>query len=51
VATHSQVLVMPVARRAALLAEIEDYLASRPETAGGEFTVPMVTAAVRALRL
>jgi SAM-dependent methyltransferase len=48
--THSQVLVMPAAGRAALLAEVQDYLASRPETASGEFIVPIVTAAVRVLR-
>ena len=48
--THSQVLVLRAAERAALLAEVEDYLASRPETASGEFVVPMVAAAVRAVR-
>jgi SAM-dependent methyltransferase len=48
--THSQVLVMPPTGRAALLAEVEDYLASRPETASGEFIVPMVTAVARAIR-
>jgi SAM-dependent methyltransferase len=49
-ATHSGVLVMPEPERAALLAEIRAYLESRPETARGEFTLPMVTAGVRAVR-
>jgi SAM-dependent methyltransferase len=49
-ATHSRILVMPAAERSALLAEITRYLESRPETACGEFTLPMVTMAVRAVR-
>jgi SAM-dependent methyltransferase len=49
-ATHSRILVMPPAQRSALLAQIGDYLASQPETCGGEFTLPMVTMGVRALR-
>ena len=32
-ATHSQVLVMPLAERVRLLAQVRRYLASRPETA------------------
>jgi hypothetical protein len=48
--THSRVLVMPPADRAALLANVADYLASRPETASGQFTLPIVTLAVRAIR-
>jgi len=48
--THSRVLVMPEPERAALLAEIRAYLASRPETVRGEFTLPMLTAGVRAIR-
>ena len=49
-ATHSRILVMPSAERAALLAQVAGYLASRPETAHGDFTLPMVTMAVRAVR-
>jgi SAM-dependent methyltransferase len=49
-ATHSMVLVMDEAERDQLLAEVRDYLASRPETAAGEFTIPLVTAVVRVMR-
>lgn len=49
-ATHSRILVMPPAERSSLLAEVAGYLASRPETADGDFTLPMVTMAVRAFR-
>ena len=48
--THSQVLVMPPAERKQLLARVRAYLASRPETAAGEFEFPMVTTALRAAR-
>lgn len=48
-ATHSPVLVMEEAERDRLLADVRTYLASRPETSG-EFTVPMVTAVIRAVR-
>jgi SAM-dependent methyltransferase len=50
VATHSRLLVMEPAERNRLLAQVRDYLASRPETSDGEFTLPMVTTAVRAVR-
>jgi SAM-dependent methyltransferase len=49
-ATHSQVLVMPVAERVRLFAQVRRYLAARPETAAGEFEVPMVTSALRTVR-
>jgi len=49
--THSQVLVMPDAQRSARLSDVRAYLDSRPETAGGEFVLPMVTSAFRAVRL
>ena len=48
--THSRVLVMPAAEREALLDAVGTFLASRPETATGEFTLPMVAAVVRAVR-
>lgn len=50
IATHSQVLVMSPAERDRVLAQIRDYLASTPETAAGEFDLPMVTSAIRAVR-
>jgi SAM-dependent methyltransferase len=49
--THSQVLMMPDAERSTVLSNIRSYLATRPETAGGEFTLPIVTAVVRSVRL
>jgi SAM-dependent methyltransferase len=50
-ATHSQVLIMPDAERSVLLSNIRAYLATRPETASGEFTLPMVTAVIRSVRV
>jgi SAM-dependent methyltransferase len=51
IATHSKVLVMPPAERERLLADVSAYLSERPETSDGEFTLPIVTSAVRAARL
>jgi SAM-dependent methyltransferase len=48
--THSSMLVMPSAERVRLLAQVGRYLASRPETAAGEFQLPMVTFALRSVR-
>ncbi len=48
--THSQILIMEPARREQLLDKIRAYLASRPETAEGEFDLPMVTSAIRSVR-
>jgi SAM-dependent methyltransferase len=50
IGTHSHLLVMDEAERARLLAHIGDFLRSRPETAHGEFTLPMVTVGLRVLR-
>lgn len=50
IATHSALLVMEQPQRDRLLARIRDYLRSRPETAAGEFTLPMITCVVRAVR-
>ena len=47
-ATHSHLLVMPESEREALLAQLSEFLHSRPETAAGEFTFPLVTVAIRA---
>jgi SAM-dependent methyltransferase len=51
IATHSHLLVMNEAERAGLLAQVRDFLHTRPETSGGGFTLPMVTVALRALRI
>jgi hypothetical protein len=50
IGTHSHLLVMDEAERAALLARTGDFLRSQPETAHGEFTLPMVTVVLRAQR-
>ncbi len=50
IATTSRLLVLDEAERAATLATIRDFLHSRPETSAGEFTVPLVTVTLRALR-
>jgi SAM-dependent methyltransferase len=50
IATHSHLLVMTEPERARLLAQVRDFLQARPETSNGEFVLPMVTVALRALR-
>jgi SAM-dependent methyltransferase len=50
IATHSNLLVMEEADRARLLAGVSDFLHARPETASGEFVLPIVTITLRALR-
>lgn len=50
VATHSALLVLPADERAARLQGLRDYLKSRPETAEGEFDLPLVTEVARAIR-
>ncbi|WP_067812051.1 class I SAM-dependent methyltransferase [Actinomadura kijaniata] len=50
VGTHSHVLVLAEAERAALLGRVRAYLESRPETRDGEFDLPIVTVATRAVR-
>jgi SAM-dependent methyltransferase len=50
IATHSRLLVMEEAERAGTLAAIGDFLRRRPETSAGEFTLPLVTLARRAVR-
>jgi len=49
-ATHSWALVADPVHREASLARLRAYLAERPETSGGVFTLPMVTDVVRTLR-
>ena len=50
-ATRAGVLVMPEQEREATLGRIRAFLASRPETARGEFTLPMLTGVLRVRRL
>ncbi|WP_329578672.1 class I SAM-dependent methyltransferase [Streptomyces sp. NBC_01361] len=50
-ATKAGVLVMPEQEREATLDPIRAYLTSRPETAHGEFTLPMLTGVLRVQRL
>ena len=51
IATRAGVLVMPQHERQATLDRIGAFLASRPETARGQFTLPMLTAVLRVHRL
>jgi SAM-dependent methyltransferase len=51
VSTHSHLLVASDSERAATLARLHDFLANTPETADGEFDFPMVTTALRAVRV
>jgi hypothetical protein len=46
-ATRAGMLVMPEQEQHAALGRIRAFLASRPETAHGEFTLPMLTGALR----
>jgi SAM-dependent methyltransferase len=50
-ATRAGVLVMPRGEREAILGRIRAFLASRPETAIGAFTLPMLTGVRRTRRL
>ncbi|MEV6866314.1 methyltransferase domain-containing protein [Streptosporangium subroseum] len=49
-ATRAGMLVMPEQEREATLGQVRAYLASRPETADGEFTLPMLTCVLRVRR-
>ncbi|MFJ5547445.1 class I SAM-dependent methyltransferase [Streptomyces sp. NPDC093225] len=50
-ATRAGMLVMPQAEREAALGRIRAFLADRPETARGEFTLPLLTGVLRTRRL
>ena len=50
-ATRAGMLLMPVEERDATLGRIRAFLATRPETARGEFTLPMLTGVLRVRRL
>jgi SAM-dependent methyltransferase len=49
--TRAGMLVMPEGEQGATLDRIRAFLASRPETARGEFMLPMLTGVLRARRL
>ena len=51
IATRAGLLVMPEQEQEATLGRILAFLASRPETARGEFTLPMLTGVLRVRRL
>ena len=50
-ATRAGMLVMSEQERAATLGQVRAFLASRPETAHGQFTLPMLTCVLRVWRL
>ncbi|MGW4467067.1 class I SAM-dependent methyltransferase [Micromonospora sp. NPDC004704] len=50
IATRAGMLVMAGQEREATLGRIRAFLASRPETASGEFTLPMLTGVLRTRR-
>lgn len=49
-ATRAGLLVMPEQEQETTLGRIRAFLASRPETARGEFTLPMLTGVLRVRR-
>ncbi|QRX95121.1 class I SAM-dependent methyltransferase [Streptomyces noursei] len=51
IATRAGMLVMPEQEQEATLGRIRAFLTSRPETARGEFTLPMLTGVLRVRRL
>jgi len=51
IATRAGMLVMPKQEREATLGRIATFLASRPETAGGDFNLPMLTGVLRVRQL
>lgn len=48
--THSMFLVMEPAEREAVLGGVRAYLAATPQTAAGEFSVPICTFVIRTIR-
>ncbi|HET7017356.1 MAG TPA: class I SAM-dependent methyltransferase [Streptosporangiaceae bacterium] len=48
--THSAFLIMGEEEREAALANVRQYLDSTPETSSGEFSLPLITLALRAVR-
>jgi SAM-dependent methyltransferase len=50
IGTHSMILVMAPEERDVVLAKVRAYLTSRPETAVGQFDLPLVTSVIRTVR-
>ena len=50
IATHSRMLVMEENERTRTLATIRDFLQHQPETSASDFTLPLITVALRAVR-
>jgi SAM-dependent methyltransferase len=48
--THSMFLIMEPAEREAVLSRVRDYLAATPQTASGEFSLPIWTIALRSVK-
>jgi len=51
IATHSNLLIMDITERQALLAQVSGFLRERRETSGGEFRLPLLTIVSRLRRL
>ena len=51
IATHSRQLVMDPAERGQQLDRVREYLMSRPETARGQFRMPMLTGVLRSVKI
>lgn len=51
ISTHSRFLILAPPEQERIAGQLRDYLRSRPETSAGEFTLPMITLAFRAVRL
>ncbi|WP_026410929.1 class I SAM-dependent methyltransferase [Actinomadura oligospora] len=49
IGTHSHVLIMDAPKREALLNRIVDHLRATPDTAAGEFDLPLITLTIRAV--
>jgi SAM-dependent methyltransferase len=50
IGTHSHVLILSDGERAELMERVTGYLSATPETAHGEFELPMITVTFRAVR-
>jgi asparagine synthetase B (glutamine-hydrolysing) len=48
--THSHALVLPEDERRDLIDRVLNFLRSTPETADGEFDIPLITMTARAIR-
>lgn len=49
--THSRMLVVSAQERAEVMGRIREYLSGLPETADGEFNLPLITKVIRATRV